>query len=420
MRKVTKRMSKTIVNICAVNKTHEYNKKKIAPKEAYFEIAYDLGKGGTVICFDCYNHLFAEGLIKEGVYLGKPETKEANVSSFFPSEKKDVPASPILSQEEEHIPSEITLDLLLDSVPVPSKLPDKPTPSEAQENPPKTHLFAPHELRYQEEGAKLLEGKPKSLEGFVLIPLEQIKITEANHRDIDPQKFEDFKESIRLQGVLTPILITDTYELIAGYHRVQAAKDLNMTSIPARIIPVKNKTQHHVISIIENFQRNDLNDYEKAKAIELLKERTKATTDDLAQLLGYHRRTILRYTKLLKAPKAVQKAVRDKKLTMADVNRAKEHVEDLAEKVKDKTPERAQEIKAQLFAEMEDKGNIFTQTYKLAEKLESNIIEIAKSHYPFNPEKGVNMNEVSELVQLLDNRVISMIHHLSQAFACHV
>ena len=107
---------------------------------------------------------FCGGLIKEGVYLGKPETKEAMFRAFF-HQRKRYTLSPILSQEEEHIPSEITLDLLLDSI-IPSKLPDKPTPSEAQENPPKTHLFAPHELRYQEEGAKLLEGKPKSLEGL--------------------------------------------------------------------------------------------------------------------------------------------------------------------------------------------------------------------------------------------------------------
>ena len=50
--------------------------------------------------------------------------------------------------------------------------------------------------------------------------------------DITGDKWEDFVQSIRENGVLTPLLVTDGRLIISGHQRWRAAMELEMTSIP--------------------------------------------------------------------------------------------------------------------------------------------------------------------------------------------
>ena len=50
--------------------------------------------------------------------------------------------------------------------------------------------------------------------------------------DITGDKWSDFVQSIRENGVLTPLLVTDGRLIISGHQRWRAAMELEMTSIP--------------------------------------------------------------------------------------------------------------------------------------------------------------------------------------------
>lgn len=55
----------------------------------------------------------------------------------------------------------------------------------------------------------------------------------------DDEKMEELIESIRLQGILTPVLVrpddTDGYEMISGHRRMHAAQRLGLETIPALV-----------------------------------------------------------------------------------------------------------------------------------------------------------------------------------------
>ena len=408
MRNVVKRFSK-LVQICEADQTHPIRTKKIAPKEGFFGISYDVGKGETLICFDCYNAYFSAGIIREGVYFGKNHTEEPILVDPFE----------VLLDEPVAITTEIAIPTTNEPIEIVKKRKKVVSTHIALEaqNEPTTHLLSPDEEIYQKQIESDSESPGRYIAGFMDLPLDKIIISEANHRDIDPAKFECFKESIKLQGILTPILVTPDYELIAGYHRVQAAKELELTSIPARIIKIKNKAHHRVISMIENFQRNDLDDIAKAKAIKLLKDRTNASASEIATLLCLKERTIHIYLKLLQEPEIVQKAVAEGRLSRTEVRLAGKNAVRLARATVDRTPEQAKELKAKIKAELIPQENIFKQTYKIAEQLEQKILEMANPDTKYDPH---SRDDFSELVQLLDNRIKPIITALSRSFAVSI
>ena len=56
---------------------------------------------------------------------------------------------------------------------------------------------------------------------------------------VDDEKMQDLVESIRANGVLSPVLIrpvgNDRYEMVSGHRRMHAAQILEMERIPAII-----------------------------------------------------------------------------------------------------------------------------------------------------------------------------------------
>ena len=54
---------------------------------------------------------------------------------------------------------------------------------------------------------------------------------------LDDEKMSDLVESIRVNGILSPVLVRpdgeDSYEMISGHRRMHAAKIVGLTMIPA-------------------------------------------------------------------------------------------------------------------------------------------------------------------------------------------
>jgi ParB family chromosome partitioning protein len=89
---------------------------------------------------------------------------------------------------------------------------------------------------------------------------------------IDDEKMEDLVESIRTNGILSPVLIrpigNDIYEMVSGHRRMHAAILLGMDRIPA-IIREMTDDEAIVKMVDANIQREELLPSEKAFAYKM-------------------------------------------------------------------------------------------------------------------------------------------------------
>ncbi len=88
---------------------------------------------------------------------------------------------------------------------------------------------------------------------------------------IDDEKMNDLVESIRRNGVLTPVILREDgrdYEMISGHRRLHAAKLAGLTSVPAFIRDMTD--DEAVIYMVDsNIQREELLPSEKAFAYKM-------------------------------------------------------------------------------------------------------------------------------------------------------
>ena len=92
---------------------------------------------------------------------------------------------------------------------------------------------------------------------------------------IDDEKMQELVESIKVNGVLSPVLIRptgmDTYEMISGHRRLHAAELAGLTAIPSIIREMTD--DEAVIAMVDaNIQREELLPSEKAFAFKMKME----------------------------------------------------------------------------------------------------------------------------------------------------
>ena len=89
---------------------------------------------------------------------------------------------------------------------------------------------------------------------------------------LDDEKMSDLVESIRVNGILSPVLVRpdgeDSYEMISGHRRMHAAKIVGLTMIPA-IVREMSDDEAIVYMVDSNIQREELLPSEKAFAYKM-------------------------------------------------------------------------------------------------------------------------------------------------------
>ena len=141
------------------------------------------------------------------------------------------------------------------------------------------------------------------------IELEKIKPGRFQPRsNFDDGKLEELTNSIKNQGVLSPILVRELglneFEVIAGERRLRASKKAGLTSIPC-LVDQKQDQDALVSALIENLQREDLNPVEEARGLDRLKREFGLTQDEVATSTGKARSTIANSLRILSLPSPV-------------------------------------------------------------------------------------------------------------------
>lgn len=147
------------------------------------------------------------------------------------------------------------------------------------------------------------------------VPVSLIKMKQE--KICDPVSLAELADSIREYGVLQPISVRVAgpgYELIAGARRLQAAKLVGLTVIPAMIYNI-NENDSAVMSLLENLQRENLHFIEEAEAYYCLMIEHGITQEDLAYRLGKSQSTIANKIRLLKLPPLVKRIISESGLS---------------------------------------------------------------------------------------------------------
>lgn len=147
-------------------------------------------------------------------------------------------------------------------------------------------------------------------EGTQEIDLKKIKPNPFQpRRDFDGEKLNELAETIKLYGVLQPVIVqksTEGYILVAGERRYRAALLAGLQTIPA-LVGEYDSRQAMEIALVENLQRENLNPLEEAAAYKKLLEEFNYLQEELAQKLGRSRTAIANTVRLLSLDDEVQK-----------------------------------------------------------------------------------------------------------------
>ncbi|HAW11071.1 MAG: ParB/RepB/Spo0J family partition protein [Candidatus Dormibacteria bacterium] len=152
--------------------------------------------------------------------------------------------------------------------------------------------------------------------GPVLVELDPLRVRpnpEQPRRDFDPESLAALAASIRVHGLLHPIVVepaVDGYRLVAGERRLRAARQAGVSLIPAVLRPASESGRHALeMALSENLLREDLNPLEEAAAYARLADAFGLSHEAIALRLGRSRPAVTNAIRLLQLPVPLQEAV---------------------------------------------------------------------------------------------------------------
>jgi len=153
-------------------------------------------------------------------------------------------------------------------------------------------------------------------------PLEiDIALIDSNlgqpRKEFDAEKLQELADSIRTSGIIQPLILVpmgSRFMIVAGERRWRAAKIAGLRKVPA---VVRNFTPSQIaeVAIVENLQRQDLNEIELARGIEKLIGDFKLTQEQAAVRIGKSRTAVAHTLRLLTLPTEVIGLVEQGKLS---------------------------------------------------------------------------------------------------------
>lgn len=159
------------------------------------------------------------------------------------------------------------------------------------------------------------------LTGMASVLLAEIHESSLNRRrHFDPKKLQELADSIRTDGVLSPVLVRPHpngkggYELAAGHRRRRAALQAGLEEIPA-IVRSMTDEQFLKTLVTENLQREDLHPLDEAEGYRDLLQLPGYDVTAVAAAVAKSESYVYQRLKLLELVPSAQKAFLADKLT---------------------------------------------------------------------------------------------------------
>jgi ParB family transcriptional regulator, chromosome partitioning protein len=146
--------------------------------------------------------------------------------------------------------------------------------------------------------------------------------------EFDQYKLKDLSESIRMYGVLQPLIVTRKevfredggmnveYELISGERRLRASKLAGLSQVPALIRNSEDDGRVKLeLAIIENLQREDLNAVDRARSFDRLSKEFGLKQHQIAEKVGKSREYVSNSMRILALPAEMISALEEGKIS---------------------------------------------------------------------------------------------------------
>jgi len=156
------------------------------------------------------------------------------------------------------------------------------------------------------------------------IPVELLQRGQYQPRiDMRQDSLEDLANSIRVQGVVQPIVArrlrktgdVQRYEIVAGERRWRAAQLAGLAEIPAVIRDIPDESAI-ALALIENIQRENLNPLEEARALDRLIREFDLTHAEAAEAVGRSRAAVSNLLRLLDLSDKVKPLLEGRQIEM--------------------------------------------------------------------------------------------------------
>jgi len=148
-------------------------------------------------------------------------------------------------------------------------------------------------------------GQPE----LVHLPIEAIHPNPRQpRRRFEPEATTGLAASIRLQGVLQPIVVRPRdeggYQLVAGERRWRAAREAGIPTLPA-LIRAADDRDALLLGLVENVARESLSAVEEARAYASLIDEFELSLGDVAERVGRSKASVSNRVRLLDLPEEV-------------------------------------------------------------------------------------------------------------------
>jgi ParB family chromosome partitioning protein len=156
------------------------------------------------------------------------------------------------------------------------------------------------------------------------LPVDVLKRGQFQPRvDMHEETLKELAESIRVQGVVQPIVVRSIgksngetrYEIVAGERRWRAAQLAGLDTVPALVRDIPDEAAV-AVSLIENIQRENLNPIEEARSLARLVQQFEMTHAEAAEAVGRSRAAVSNLLRLLELPEPVSRLLESRALDM--------------------------------------------------------------------------------------------------------
>lgn len=147
-------------------------------------------------------------------------------------------------------------------------------------------------------------------------------------REFDEERLKELSESIRMYGVLQPLVVTrkeitrddgslfTEYELISGERRLRASRLAGILQVPVIIRGgEENDREKLELAIIENLQREDLNPVDRARAFLRLADEFGFKHADIGKKVGKSREYVSNTMRILDLPEPMLQALSEGRIS---------------------------------------------------------------------------------------------------------
>ena len=154
-------------------------------------------------------------------------------------------------------------------------------------------------------------------DGILKVDINKIKPNKNQPRkQFDKEKLDELARSITEHGIIQPLVVIKEgkdYIIVAGERRYKASLIAGLKEVP---VIVKDFDENRLlqVALIENIQREDLNELEKAFSFKELKEKFNLTQDEIAKKISKSRASIANTLRLLTLNEEVKELLKGDKI----------------------------------------------------------------------------------------------------------